>query len=79
MSNSFKWTSIIVLIITLAWLLYALAQRHPAQWQFFTAGGVHFIMAVIINRQFVKKNHNYLGIAHVVLMILFFAYAYLFL
>jgi hypothetical protein len=54
-------------------------QRHPEKWQFLTAGGIHFLMSIIINRQFTQKNRNYLGIIHGILMVSFFGFGYFFL
>jgi len=62
--------------MTIGWLGYEFSLRHFVKWHFLVAGGIHFLMAVIINRQFTKKDINYLGWIHVVLAILFFAYGH---
>ncbi|WP_124979717.1 hypothetical protein [Nonlabens xiamenensis] len=79
MSRAYQLASLLVIFGTLIWWVYALTQRHQVQWQYLTAGGIHFLMAIIINRQLTEKNYNYLGIIHVSLMILLFGYGYLFL
>jgi hypothetical protein len=79
MSKTYQVASVMTIAVTLLWFCYAMMQRHPEKWQFLTAGGVHFLMSIIINRQFTKKNRNYLGIIHGILMVSFFGFGYFFL
>ncbi|QJP35724.1 hypothetical protein F0365_15600 [Nonlabens sp. Ci31] len=79
MSKTYQFASVITIGVTLFWFCYAMMQRHPQKWQFLTAGGIHFLMSIIINRQFTQKNRNYLGIIHGIFMVCFFGSGYFFL
>jgi hypothetical protein len=78
MSNAFKYASIMIITITITWFCYEMTQRHLEKWRFLTAGAVHFLMAVIINRQFTQKDRNYLGIIHGIFMVALFGCGYFF-
>ncbi|BAO55941.1 hypothetical protein [Nonlabens marinus] len=76
MSKTYFYSSIVALLLTLTWLGYELSLRHFVKWHFLVAGGIHFLLAIIINRQFTKKDINYLGWIHVVLAVVFFGYGH---
>jgi len=78
MSKAYRYASLLIIAITLVWFCYELSQRHLEKWHFLTAGAINFLMAVMINRQFTKKNHNYLGVIHGVFMVAFFGCGYFF-
>lgn len=78
MSRGLQLLSISTILVSLAWFLLLGIARHPVQWQYLTVAGVHFIMSIIINRQFVKGKYNYLGIIHGVIMISLGFYGYFF-
>ncbi|GAK93349.1 hypothetical protein JCM19298_2068 [Nonlabens ulvanivorans] len=78
MSKSFQITSIIIISLTVVWFMIMGMDKYTPQWQFLTAGGIHFLMSIIINRQFVKARYNYLGIIHSILMIALGGYGYFF-
>jgi hypothetical protein len=78
MSKAFKYTSILIITITVAWFCYEMTLRHLEQWHFLAAGAVNFLMAVIINRQFTQKKRNYLGLIHTVFMVGLFGSGYFF-
>ncbi|GAK88865.1 hypothetical protein JCM19297_3389 [Nonlabens ulvanivorans] len=78
MSRSFQITSIIIISLTVVWFMIMGMDKYTPQWQFLTAGGIHFLMSIIINRQFVKARYNYLGIIHSILMIALGGYGYFF-
>ena len=79
MSNTIKFISLTIIILSIAWLIYELSLRRSVQWHFMTAGGINFIISIIVNRQFTKRDYNYLGILHVVFAVVFFGYGYFFL
>jgi hypothetical protein len=76
MSKPFLILSLITIGLTIAWLGYEFSLRHFIKWHFLVSGGFHFLLAVIINRQFTKKDVNYLGWIHVVFAVVFFAYGH---
>ncbi|GAK99545.1 MULTISPECIES: hypothetical protein [Nonlabens] len=78
MSRSFQIASIIIISLTIVWFMIMGMDKYTPQWQFLTAGGIHFLMSIIINRQFVKARYNYLGIIHSILMITLGGYGYFF-
>jgi cytochrome b len=78
MSLAYRIFSIVIILLSLAWLASELSQRRLVQWHFLAAGGVNFIAAMVINRQFTQRQYNYLGMVHVVFMVLFFGYGYFF-
>ncbi|MEO9953415.1 MULTISPECIES: hypothetical protein [Nonlabens] len=78
MSRAFQIASIFIIALTALWFGYEMMLRHSVQWHFLTAGGINFLMAVIINRQYTQKDYNYLGIIHGVLMVSLFGYGYFF-
>jgi cytochrome b len=78
MSLSYRIFSIIIIVLSVIWFVMELSQRRFEQWHFLAAGGVNFIAAMIINRQFTRKEYNYLGIIHGVFMVGFFGYGYFF-
>ena len=78
MSKPFQISSIIISVLTLGWFILLGLDKYTPQWQFLTAGGINFLMAIIINRQFVNGNHNYLGIIHIIFMIALGGDGYLF-
>lgn len=78
MSKPFQIASIIIIILTAVWFLILGLDKYTPQWQFLTAGGIHFLMSIIINRQFVKSQYNYLGIIHSILMVALGGYGYFF-
>lgn len=78
MSKPFQIASIIIIILTAVWFLILGLDKYTPQWQFLTAGGIHFLMSIIINRQFVKSRYNYLGIIHSILMVALGGYGYFF-
>ncbi|MBF4983529.1 hypothetical protein FNJ87_11375 [Nonlabens mediterrranea] len=78
MARSFQIASIITICLTVIWFLILGMDKYTPQWQFLTAGGIHFLMSIIINRQFVKARYNYLGIIHSILMIVLGGYGYFF-
>ncbi|WP_194852149.1 hypothetical protein [Nonlabens antarcticus] len=76
MSRPFLFSSLIIIGLTVFLLGYELTLHHFVKWHFLVTGAVHFIMAIIINRQYTKKDINYLGWIHVVAAVLFFAYGH---
>ncbi|WP_303686135.1 hypothetical protein [Nonlabens dokdonensis] len=78
MSRIYQLSSLLIIALTILWFTYEMMLRHSVQWHFLTAGGINFLAAVIINRQFTQKRYNYLGIIHVVFMVLLFGYGYFF-
>jgi len=78
MSKPYFYASIAFIVLTVIWLAYEFSLRHLVKWHFLVAGGIHIILAIIINRQFTKKNVNYLGWIHVICGVLFFAYGHFF-
>ncbi|WP_157686626.1 hypothetical protein [Nonlabens sp. Hel1_33_55] len=75
MSKPFFYSSIIAIALTILWLTYEFQLHHFVRWHFLAAGGLHFIMSIIINRQFTIRT-NVLGWIHVSLAVIFFAYGY---
>jgi len=78
MSKPFQIASIIIIALTLIWFIIWGFDKYTPQWQFLTAGGINFLMSIIINRQFVKSKRNYLGIIHSVFMVVLGGYGYFF-
>lgn len=78
MNKGYQIASLIVIGLTVIWFLILGIDKYTPQWQFLTAGGIHFLMAIIINRQFVKGSYNYLGILHSILMVALGGYGYFF-
>ncbi|MEN8817629.1 MAG: hypothetical protein ABF274_12285 [Nonlabens sp.] len=78
MSKAYKYSSLIIIALTVIWFCYEMTLRHSEKWHFLTAGAVNFLTAIIINRQFTQKEYNYLGIIHGVFMVTLFGYGYFF-
>ncbi|AGC77604.1 hypothetical protein [Nonlabens dokdonensis] len=78
MSRAYQFSSLLIIALTILWFAYEMMLRHSVQWHFLAAGGINFLTAIIINRQFTDKKYNYLGIIHVVFMVLLFGYGYFF-
>lgn len=78
MARSITITSIILLGLTVAWLVFVVATE-AVRWQFLAVAGTHFVWSIVVNKQFTLKNYNYLGIIHTVLTVVFFGYGYAFL
>ena len=78
MSKPFQIGSLAVIALTVVWFIIFGFDKYTPQWQFLTAGGVNFLMSIIINRQFVNSKRNYLGIIHSVLMVALGGYGYFF-
>ncbi|WP_438962130.1 hypothetical protein [Nonlabens sp.] len=78
MSKPFQIFSIAIILITVLWLITLGIDKYTPQWQFLTAGGIHFLMSIIINRQFVTSRYNYLGLIHSILMVALGGYGYFF-
>ncbi len=76
MARPYLYTSLLFLILTVLWLGYEFNLRHFVRWHFMVSGAIHFLLAVIINRQYTKKNVNYLGWIHVVAAVVFFGLGY---
>lgn len=79
MAKSYQILSIIAILATVVWFFTFGISRHPVQWHYLAVAGVHFILSIIINRQFVKSQYNYLGIIHGFLMVTLGFYGYFFL
>lgn len=60
------------------WFVYEVNLRHGVKWHYMTAGGLNFIISIIVNRQLIDREYNYLGIIHVVFAVAFFGYGYFF-
>ncbi|WP_167341896.1 hypothetical protein [Nonlabens sp. SY33080] len=78
MTKTYKVISILIISLTLIWLVYAGFQPKWIKWQLMTAGGIHFIMSFIINRQYHNWEYNYLGIIHGTLMVVLMGWGYFF-
>lgn len=79
MAKGYKILSTITIVATVIWFFTFGIARHPVQWHFLAVAGVHFILSIIINRQFIKSQYNYLGIIHGFLMVSLGFYGYFFL
>lgn len=78
MNKAYQIASVIIIAATVVWFIIWGLDRYTPQWQFLTAGGINFLMSIIINRQFVNAQRNYLGIIHSVLMVALGGYGYFF-
>ncbi|MGJ8684644.1 MAG: hypothetical protein ACSHWW_08470 [Nonlabens sp.] len=78
MSKPFQIASIIIIVLTVLWFFIFGIDKYTPQWQYLAAGGIHFLMAIVINRQFVNAQYNYLGFIHIIFMIALGGYGYFF-
>jgi hypothetical protein len=78
MAKGYSIASIFMIVVTVVWFVFALSSSEIIKWHFLTAAAINFLMAMVINRQFTSKRYNYLGIAHVVLMVGLGFYGYFF-